>query len=210
MSERARCVRCGHTVNLAGQCPNCMAERPETMQTRLPPVDGGRDDCLPQAGRRHPGHCPASERPESERANPYLDPAPKNPYTLAGVVGELDEVARRLKDFPASESKDDDLRKAVIHAAITVKGCADEWEHQREHRLPNVCTRSPEKHKLLFFGPSVCDDRTKKDMKRTGTLPESKMDDRINHLMREGWRVVFRHYAPSFHVEQWRVILEKP
>jgi len=65
-------------------------------------------------------------------------------------------------------------------------------------------------HKLLFFGPSVADDRTTKEMKRTGTLPESQMDERINEMLAEGWRVVYRHYDPSFHVEQWRVILEKP
>lgn len=65
------------------------------------------------------------------------------------------------------------------------------------------------RHKLLFFGPSVADDRTTKEMKRTGTIPEDKMDDCINRLMQEGWRVTFRHYDPSFHVQQWRVILER-
>lgn len=289
MSERARCVRCGHTVDLAGQCPNCMAERPETIQTRLPPVDDGRDDCLPQAGWRHPGHCQAPERPESERSNPYLDPAPKTPETLAEVVGELEDVAEWAKHGTLGSIKMRELRQKVIKAAIIVKGCASTWEFEREHRpgmreapMPgehsskmldvrrelesivfaidgylqaktdrsekgNILERlkqvvaatnglqnawlsdeyalgsqarelalldaerkEPLKHLLLFFGPSVADDRTTKEMARTGTLPEDQMDDRINQLMREGWRVVFRHFDPSFHVEQWRVILEKP
>jgi len=168
-----------------------MDRRPEVEQTH-DPVQG-----LP---RKPFSHCPAPER-----SMVYVDPALKTPEALAEVVGELEDVARRLR-YPLGRGKDEELRTLVIKAAITVKGCAEAWGFEREHKSG---MREAPKHLLLFFGPSVADDRTTKEMKRTGTLPEDKMDDCINQLMRDGWRVVFRHFDPSFHVQQWRVILER-
>jgi len=198
-SEVRACVRCGTPVNIIGQCPRCLDKRPEIEQTH-DPVQG-----LPH---RPFSHCPAPERGDTKWPDQgaYIDPAPKTPETLAEVVGELEDVAELVKHGTLGSIKMKELRQKVIKAAITVKGCASTWEFEREYR-PGM--NEPPKHLFLFFGPSVADDRVTKEMKRTGTLPESKMDDRINQLMREGWRVVFRHYDPSFHVEQWRVILEK-
>jgi hypothetical protein len=281
-SELRTCVRCGTLVNVGGECPACMDRRPKVEQTH---------DQVQGLPKNPFSHCPAPERGDTKWPDQgaYIDPAPKTPETLVEVVRELEDVARRLRDFPPSKGKDEELRSLVIKSAITINGCAATWVFERENRpgmreapMPgehsskmlnvrrelesiafaidsylqsktdksekgNILERlkqvvvatnglqhewladeyamgsqardleafdaerkEPSKHLLLFFGPSVANDRTMKEMKRTGTLPENQMDDRINQLIREGWRVVFRHFDPSFHVEQWRIVLEKP
>lgn len=174
-------------------------QRPVTEQTHDPvqglprpelSTDDGRDDCLPQAGR----------------AKPYLDPNPKTPETLTGVVAELEDVADWVKHGTLGSIKMRELRQKVISAAIKVKGCAATWEFEREHR-PGMAEA---RHKLLFFGPSNADQRVTQEMEETGTLPEDQMGKVLDANAKEGWRVVFRHFDPSFVVQQWRIMLEKP
>lgn len=167
--------------------------RPEVEQTH-DPVQG-----LP---RRPFAHCPAPER-----SMVYVDPVLKTPEALAEVVGELEEVARLLCDFPPSKGKDDELRTMVIKAAITVKGCAEAWGIERRQK---ATVPAAPMCKLLFFGPSDPGSELAKDMEKAGVLPETWLEVVLSQLVREGWRVVLRHYDPSFVMRQWRVMLERP
>ena len=65
-------------------------------------------------------------------------------------------------------------------------------------------------HKLLFFGPDEEGTMKARDMETKGVLPESQMDDRLNQMSSEGWRVVHRSFEPSYVMKQWRIMLVKP
>lgn len=254
-------------------------KRPITEQTH-DPVQG-----LPRA----PGHGPASERLET-----YIDPAPKNPDALAGVVDELEDLAVWMKRpyRKIGSIKMRELRSKVINAAIMVKGCCAEWQRQQEyersksikyqgedvpmpgrnssdfgsirkelesiayavsnklmpchadhhkadfevyerlknlvnitHRLQELWLADEEtigqlmrmrpdyhvpRHKILFFGPDNGGTELAKDMEREGVLPESKMEDRLNHFAEHGWHTAHVSYNEHFVMKQWRVMMEKP
>ena len=271
------CVRCGTPVNVAGQCPKCMAkDDPEERfmyrlgervfltakddggacgevigqeHGELPPAIGGGmeervnvrlddgtvtgfipitlvrllKDQRPVAEQTHDpvqglpsdddaGVGVASGGNEWDRAEVYLRGNPKTPKALEEVADELVMVAPVLKPKEgvcvAGTTVAELARKSAISAAIMARGCARAW--RAEQSVSDNLSPTSRQHKLLFFGPSICDGRVAEEMKKTGTLPESEMDDRINQMMREGWRVVFRHFDPSFHVQRWRIVLEKP
>ena len=73
----------------------------------------------------------------------------------------------------------------------------------------SVKTKVEGNHKLLFFGPSHPGIELAEEMIKKGVAPENKMDSIINKMMKDGWKVVYRHYDPMCIVEQWRVILER-
>lgn len=224
----------------------------------------------------------------------YIDPEPKNPDALAGVVDELEYLATWMQNTLGA-IKMRELRSRVIKAAITVKGCTKEWQRQQEYErskkpdyqnldvpmpgrnssdfhsirkelesiaysvdnylvngehptepsidkqretigrlgnLSNVTHRLQElwladeesigqlmqkrpdyqvpMHKLLFFGPDDGGAELSKDMEREGVLPESKMEDRLNHFAEHGWHTAHVSYNEHFVMKQWRVMLEKP
>lgn len=140
---------------------------------------------------------------------------------MLNVRKELESIAYAVDSYlqaKTDKSEKGNILERLKQVVVVTNGLQQTWlsdeyalgSQARELAALDAERKEPTKHKLLFFGPSVAEDRVVKDMRRTGTLPESEMDDRINQLMREGWRVVFRHFDPSFHVQQWRVILEKP
>lgn len=151
---------------------------------------------------------------EDHMDKPYLASLPKTPDSLAEVVPELEDLARRMRDFPPSKGKDRAARTTAIRVAIIVKGMVESWKAERNYTRKSVeflqGTRSePSETKLLFFGPDESGTVLSRDMEAQGIAPESKMDDVLNGLMAEGWRVVFRSFESSHIMRQWRVVLER-
>jgi len=146
---------------------------------------------------------------EDHMDKPYLAPSPQTPEALDGMVPELEDLARRMGNSPPSKAKDRRARLMAIRLAIIAKGLSESWKAERSIDFLQGTRGAPPETKLLFFGLDESGTMPSKDMEVEGVVPESKMDDVLNGLMADGWRVVFRHFDPSFITRQWRVVLER-